>query len=162
MLNIFIVAVMTLAISIDVPVLPNKYELDFTQHAKFGPISGDTTGKIIIDADNNRELVTRINGKADRYCGTVYKLSNTPCNHYILENKRFLDFPDKKYCCFCCDSTHGCGIVKSDWLVTANATFSGNQTLQGDTEPSAKWTVKGNSSLTKVCRITIITTNTMI
>jgi hypothetical protein len=37
--------------------------------------------------------------------------------------KRFLDFPDKKYCCFCCDSTHGCGIVAPDWIAKSNPTY---------------------------------------
>lgn len=43
---------------------------------------------------------------------------------YILD-KRFLDFPDKKYCCFCCDGVHGCGIVAPDWIAKSNATHLG-------------------------------------
>ena len=52
--------------------------------------------------------------------------------------KRYLDFPSKKYCCFCCDSSHGCGIVKKDWLVTANATYKGTEKLS-DNEAYMKW-----------------------
>lgn len=44
---------------------------------------------------------------------------------FINLGKRFLDFPQKNFCCYCCDSSHGCGIVKPDWLRTANATFKG-------------------------------------
>lgn len=58
--------------------------------------------------------------------------------------KRYLDFPDKKYCCFCCDSAHGCGIVKPDWLVTANATYQGTEKL-GPNE-YMKWLIKGVQS----------------
>ena len=46
-------------------------------------------------------------------------------NYLLILGKRYLDFPTKKYCCYCCDSAHGCGIVKRDWLKTANATYMG-------------------------------------
>jgi hypothetical protein len=54
-----------------------------------------------------------------------------------------LDFPEKKYCCFCCDSTPGCGIVKPDWLVRAGANFVGDEQLDVN-GPYEKWEVKGN------------------
>ena len=41
------------------PVFPNQYELAFNESASIGPLSGNTTGKIYVDADNNRELITR-------------------------------------------------------------------------------------------------------
>jgi len=44
---------------------------------------------------------------------------------FVILGKRFLDFPEKKFCCYCCNSTHGCGIVTRDWLKTANATYQG-------------------------------------
>lgn len=62
--------------------------------------------------------------------------------HIFTIDKRFLDFPDKKYCCFCCDGTHGCGIVASDWLVKSNATFVGKEKLE-DGASYMKWEIKG-------------------
>jgi len=59
--------------------------------------------------------------------------------------KRFLDFPEKKYCCYCCNSTHGCGIVTKDWLRTANATYMGTEKLD-ENEPYMKWEIKGLQS----------------
>jgi hypothetical protein len=44
---------------------------------------------------------------------------------YVFIGRRFLDFPEKKYCCFCCDSTHGCGIVSPDWIAKSNGTYQG-------------------------------------
>ena len=67
------------------------------------------------------------------------------CSRYYLTlflGKRFLDFPNKNYCCFCCDSSHGCGIVASDWLVKANATYQGTENLDAG-GPYMKWDIKG-------------------
>lgn len=61
---------------------------------------------------------------------------------YLIPGRRFLDFPEKKFCCYCCNSTHGCGIVTRDWLVTANATYQGTEKLDAD-EPYMKWDIKG-------------------
>ena len=74
------------------------------------------TGKLFYDYINKRYRVDRDNGKGDRYCGSVYKLSNTPCTHYVTEGKRYLHFPEKNDCCYCCDSEHGCGVLKPDWV----------------------------------------------
>lgn len=53
-----------------------------------------------------------------------------------------MDFPDKNYCCFCCDSDHGCGIVKTDWLVTSNASYKGLEKLD-DGQSYIKWEIQG-------------------
>lgn len=74
-----------LALSQTPPIFPNEYELAFSEKASIGPISGNTTGKIYLDATNNKQFISRANGHYDRYCGSVYKLVNTPCNHYVVE-----------------------------------------------------------------------------
>lgn len=101
--RVFFLSIAILAHSIicqNPPVFPNQYELAFTEKASLGPLSGTTKGKIYLDATANKQLITRENGYHDRYCGSVHKLSNTPCNHFIVDGinilisgKRFLDFP---------------------------------------------------------------------
>lgn len=59
-----------------------------------------------------------------------------------MTGRRFLDFPEKKYCCYCCNSTHGCGIVARDWLKTTNATYLGTEKLDAG-DPYMKWDSKG-------------------
>ncbi len=73
-------------LSIDPPVLPDKYELGFDERTSLGPLSGSTRGKIYLDSKGNREVITRENGHHDRYCATIYKLTNTPCNHYVVDS----------------------------------------------------------------------------
>lgn len=63
---------------------------------------------------------------------------------FIL-GKRFLDFPAKRYCCFCCDSTHGCGIVEPDWIGKSNGTYQGTEKLE-DGKTYLKWEIKGLQS----------------
>jgi hypothetical protein len=65
------------------PVFPEQYQVDFNETAKI-ITTGTTKGTIYFDSKNNREVITRENGRFDRYCGSVYKTSNTACNHYVL------------------------------------------------------------------------------
>jgi hypothetical protein len=41
------------------PVFPPQYELAFNEKATIGPTSGTTTGKIYLDATNNRQFISR-------------------------------------------------------------------------------------------------------
>ncbi len=53
-----------------------------------------------------------------------------------------MDFPKQNYCCFCCDSTHGCGILTRDWLITGGAKYNGTEQLDAS-GPYQKWEIKG-------------------
>lgn len=73
-------------------------------------------GQLFYDPLNNRERLDLSNGKNDRICGTVLPLVSTPCIHYVVDNKRWIVYPLRNQCCFCCDSAHGCGILNPNWL----------------------------------------------
>jgi len=109
------------------PVWPDQFEQEFTETLTY-PLIGPskTKGKFFYDWTNKRYRIDRENGKWDRYCGSVYKLTDTPCTHIVVEGKRYLYFPQKNYCCYCCDSAHGCGVLKPNWL--ENAEYTGKQT----------------------------------
>jgi hypothetical protein len=81
---LLVLAFCGLALSQTPPVFPDQYQIDFDETAKF-LTTGTTKGTIYFDSKNNRELITRENGKFDRYCGSVYKTTDTPCNHYTVE-----------------------------------------------------------------------------
>ena len=80
---LLILALAALAATQTPPVFPEQYQVDFDETAKFLS-SGTTKGTIYFDSKNNRQVITRENGKFDRYCGSVYKTSNTPCNHIVV------------------------------------------------------------------------------
>lgn len=58
----------------------------------------------------------KINGRYDDTCASILPNVSTPCQHLITNQKRYIVFPEKKQCCFCCDAAHGCGIVKPNWF----------------------------------------------
>lgn len=70
----------------------------------------------------------RNNGKYDQFCNSIVD-GVTPCSQIVREKKRYVVFPALKICCFCCDSDHGCGILRRDWL--RNTTFAGVDELSG-------------------------------
>ncbi|KNC53032.1 uncharacterized protein AMSG_09324 [Thecamonas trahens ATCC 50062] len=127
------------------PVWPGTFTIAFNETASIPHIiSGQTTGVMYYDAAHGRSLVTRVNGKYDRYCGSVEIARNTPCNHLVVpsasgQQVRYLDFPERKYCCQCCTQAQGCGVVSPDWM--ANATFEGETTYGGYN--TYEWNAKG-------------------
>jgi|LakMenEpi03Aug12_release.lakeMendotaPanAssembly.Ray.scaffolds.fasta_scaffold109558_1 hypothetical protein len=68
------------------------------------------------DASKNRERVDRTDGRYNLFCGGILPNVTTACTHLTVNNSRYIVFPQKKQCCFCCDSDHGCGILKRNWL----------------------------------------------
>jgi hypothetical protein len=107
----------------EAPVWPNQFEQSFSETFTY-PLVGtsQTKGKMFYDFLNKRYRIDRDNGQYDRYCGTVFKFTETSCSHIVVDGKRYLYFPKKNYCCYCCDSSHGCGVLKPDWLAGAEYT----------------------------------------
>jgi hypothetical protein len=73
-------------------------------------------GIFYYEANKNRERVDRANGKYNQVCGTILPNTTTSCTQLVIQNKRWVYFPQKRQCCFCCDAQHGCGILKRNWL----------------------------------------------
>jgi len=70
----------------------------------------------------------RTNGRYDPLCSGITK-GNTPCSQLVRNGKRYIFFPLIKLCCFCCDSSQGCGILRRDWLKVTK--FAGRDELSG-------------------------------
>ena len=121
---IIMVLLVQLSLQLDTPVWANKFQSTFSEDATY-PLIGTstTTGTFYYNFDLKKYRVDRVNGKWDRYCGSAYKLTDTGCNQYVSEGKRYLDYPEKDYCCYCCDAAHGCGVLKPDWM--AGGTYKG-------------------------------------
>lgn len=120
------------------PKWPLRFYVEFNETASFVK----TNGKWWYDAVNGVELVERDIGKGDRYCGSVYPFKETPCRHIVTEGKRYLDFPNKNYCCMCCNSSQGCGIVSPTWL--NDAEYQGRAVVNDIL--TYKWLKKGLQS----------------
>lgn len=94
-----------------------KWKSTFTETLKY-PFLGtkDTKGTWFYDYNTKQFRVDRESGLRDTYCGLIFPLSSTKCNQIVTKGARYLHFPDKKYCCKCCLSEHGCGVLKPEWV----------------------------------------------
>ena len=63
------------------------------------------------------------------------------CVQYNSGGHRYIDYPARDQCCYCCSDEEGCGLLKDNWL--ANGTFIGQTTFDGKT--SYEWDQKGFS-----------------
>lgn len=108
----------------------DQWEADFDEEI-YVPIFGTdkVKGKWSYDYTNRRFAISRDNGRKDRYCGSVYKFENTPCTQIVKDNKRYMWFPKKNFCCMCCTSEKGCGIVNPNWITQAE--YLGKKTDAG-------------------------------
>jgi hypothetical protein len=125
------------------PIWPDQFEQTFEETLKY-PVLGShsTNGKFFYDWTNKRYRVDRENGHYDRYCGSVYPFSNTECSHIVVDGDRYLWYPEKDYCCYCCSAQHGCGLLKPDWL--SGAKFEDYVTEDGDDQTVfEKWNKPG-------------------
>ena len=98
------------------PRWPDQFEQSFTEKFSYAFLKGTTKGNFFYDWPTRRYRVDRENGKYDRFCGSIYKFQDTPCSHIVADGNRYLYFPDKNYCCKCCENKDGCGVLKPDWL----------------------------------------------
>ena len=69
------------------PIWPPQFTLTFNETSTMSGVNGTTNGVIYFDEPGNRQVVTREDGKFDRFCGTVFRTESTPCNHIIVNSK---------------------------------------------------------------------------
>jgi hypothetical protein len=117
---LYLFATFACCMSQEAPKWPNVFQEKFTERLSYPVLgSGNTSGTIFYDWTNERYVLQRLNGAWDRYCGTVFKFTDTRCNHIVSDGMRYLYFPDEKYCCMCCTAADGCGVLRPDWALDA-------------------------------------------
>ena len=116
-----LITLILIAGTLGIPVWPNKFMQTFREEFKYNYLSGETKGTLWYNFDKRTYRLDREDGRYDRFCGSEKWLTDTPCTHYVKDEIRYLDFPELDYCCNCCDSAHGCGVLKPNWLEGAEA-----------------------------------------
>ena len=81
-----------------------------------GNASYTFNGQFFYDAPNKRQRADKVNGRYDATCASILPNVSTKCQHLVVDEKRYIVFPDKNQCCMCCDAEHGCGIMRADWF----------------------------------------------
>ncbi len=122
------------------PIWPAYWKSDFSEttklidtHHTIGTIWYASTPSL------NATRIDRANGRGDRYCGSEEPFENMPCSQFVVQGMRYLVYPTKKKCCACCSAAKGCGVVKRNWLTTAN--YTGQQKINGFIANT--WEIKG-------------------
>ena len=103
-------------LAVDPPLYDYAFKMNFDELYKTDKGNYEVNGQLFYDPKNNQERVDRVNGRYNIFCNTVLPNVTTPCQQITTQNKRWIIFPSKSLCCFCCDSSHGCGILKPDWM----------------------------------------------
>jgi hypothetical protein len=124
------------------PVWKNQFQESFQEYISTPDGDKQNNGTMYYDWTNKKYRVDRSSGEHDLWCGTVYPKEDTPCSHIVIEGKRYLYFPQKQECCYCCSDENGCGVLKPDWL--KDAEFLGYESLDGKTQLE-KWSLSGLS-----------------
>ncbi len=116
----------------EAPRWPAHFTETFTEEMTY-PVVGTykTSGTFYHDATNARYRVDRDSGRGDRYCwlNGLHIFGSAACSHIVAEGKRYLYYPEKKSCCYCCSAKEGCGILKQDWL--SGAEYKGQVDFNG-------------------------------
>lgn len=71
--------------------------------------------------------VDRQDGQHDMFCSSVNPDVSTPCILLMRENKRYIVYPAKRLCCYCCNNAHGCGVPERNFLNSTK--FEGYESL---------------------------------
>jgi hypothetical protein len=116
------------ALALDPPVWPDQFFEAFDERFVMTNFTAEVNGIMYYDAAHNRSRLDRFNGEYDKFCQSLSTL-RTPCQNLVVDGKRWIVFPQKSQCCYCCGSEKGCGILKPDWL--AGAEYLGEETIEG-------------------------------
>lgn len=123
---LLVLAVIVAALAQNPPVWPVRFQQDFVE--SWSTTQYHDVGKLWYDSERVMSRLDRSNGKYDSLCNSITN-ATTPCTQLVREGKRYMVYPLIRLCCYCCNSSQGCGILKRTWL--ANSKFVGKDELSG-------------------------------
>ena len=125
------------------PLWPNTFWQNFKEKT-IDPNLGnhENTGSYYYNYNLPSYRVDKSSGQFDYFCGVggPYANVSTACNQYVVSGNRYLHFPEKNYCCYCCNSTSGCGVLLPNWM--NGAQYIDTEVHEG--QQCYKWLKMGN------------------
>lgn len=115
------------------PVWPNVFTQTFNETWVTASNGNQTSNGIYYyDYTTSSSRVDRTNGRFDTFCSLDGNrlITDGPCSQIVIQASRYLYYPKNHYCCWCCDSTHGCGVLRPTWM-DVNETYIGTQSHMG-------------------------------
>ncbi|KAL4466089.1 hypothetical protein ABPG74_004326 [Tetrahymena malaccensis] len=110
------------------PVWPNVFAQDFVEIATSGNQTVRDVGTYYYDYANNKQRLTRSNGQFDLFCG-FNSTEPLACDQVVVDDKRYIYFPELNDCCYCCGLDDGCAVLKPKWFI--NPQFLGETDYYG-------------------------------
>ena len=104
------------------PLWPNVFWQNFTETTYYPTIgSHEISGAYYYNWSMQAYDIYRINGRYDDFCAMSgpYANMDTPCDHIVVGGNRYLYYPALTQCCYCCNSTSGCGALNPGWMQDA-------------------------------------------
>ncbi|EAR87557.1 transmembrane protein, putative (macronuclear) [Tetrahymena thermophila SB210] len=125
-----LIAVLMVAITSATPLpphWPNVFAKDFVEISTKGNQTLADVGTYYYNFAENTQLLTRSNGQFDFFCG--FNDEPLACDQIIVENNRYVYFPEQDSCCYCCGQDQGCSVLKPDWFIDPE--YHGQQEYSG-------------------------------
>lgn len=124
------------------PLWPDVFWQNFTEITYYPNVgTHQNSGAFYYNYSMPAYRIDRDNGKYDRFCGLSgpYVDDDTPCSQIVVNSNRYLYYPALNECCYCCNSTAGCGVLFPSWL--QDAKYVDTEVHNGVL--SYKWSKKG-------------------
>ena len=104
------------------PLWPNVFWQNFTETTIY-PETGvhEIEGGYYYNWSMQAYRLNRNNGRYDSFCSMAgpYINMDTPCDNIVVGGNRYLYYSALNQCCFCCNSTSGCGPLFPGWMQDA-------------------------------------------
>jgi len=102
------------------PQYPPVFSVQFFETQLTAASNSTTYGQNFYDSTRGLLRQDRFSGLTDVMCATGLPMtSDTMCSHLVINDMRYLYYPALNSCCYCCNSTDGCGALNQTWLTGA-------------------------------------------
>ena len=104
------------------PMWPNVFWQNFTEVTYYPDIGRHhNEGAYFYNYSIPAYRISRSDGQYDRFCSLSgpHQNQTTPCDQIVVGGNRYLYYPVLQQCCYCCNSTAGCGVLTPSWLQDA-------------------------------------------
>ena len=143
MLKLFLVSgLMSLAFSQPAaPQYPAVFSVQFFETQLTAVRNASTYGESFYDSTQGLYRQDRFSGLTDIMCALGLPMTeDSMCSHLVISSQRYLYYPALNSCCYCCNSTNGCGVLNQTWL--DGALYVGSEDIYGI--PAYVWNQSGN------------------
>lgn len=123
------------------PQYPATFSVQFFETQLTSHSNSSTYGQSFYDSTRGLYRQDRFSGITDIMCALGLPMTaDSMCSHLVISDQRYLYYPSLNSCCYCCNSTQGCGALNQNWLTGAQ--YVGTDMIYG--VQAYVWNQSGN------------------